>query len=140
MNRETIIAVSMGIGLGAVVALVVLFQSNKAEETKVVPVAPNQASSQDKTNQPSTPKLLIITAPEQGSVVENDVVAITGKAPKNSLIVIQSPSFQSTFKNKEEAFSLDVDLSLGENVIQISAYTESSTPQQRTLRVYFIEE
>jgi hypothetical protein len=42
--------------------------------------------------------------------------------------------------SKEETFSIDVDLLVGENVIQISAYTESSTPQQQTLRVYFIEE
>lgn len=140
MNRETIIAISMGIGLGAIVALVVLFQSNKAGEAKVVPVAPNQASATDGSSQPSSPKLLTITTPEQGSVIGSDSVSITGKAPKNSLIIVQSPSFESTFKSKEDSFSIDVDLSVGENVIQISAYTESSTPQQQTLRVYFIEE
>ncbi len=140
MNRETIIAISMGISLGAIVALVVLFQSNKADETKIVPVAPNQASAQGDAAQPSSPKLLTITTPEQGSVVEKDSVTITGKAPKNSLIIVQSPSFESTFKSKEETFSIDVDLSVGENVIQLSAYTESSTPQQQTLRVYFIAE
>ncbi|MDA1316643.1 MAG: hypothetical protein O3B87_01310 [bacterium] len=139
MNRETIIAISMGIVLGALVALVVFFQSNKTDETKVVPVAPNQATK-DTTSQPSVPKLLSITSPEQGTVVDANTISITGKAPKNSLIIVQSASFESTFKSKEETFNVDVDLQIGENVIQLSAYTESSTPQQQTLRIYYIEE
>jgi len=140
MNRETIIAISMGVGLGVIVALVVLFQSNKGDETKVVAVKPNQAITKEKSTQPSAPKLLTLTSPEQGSVVDSDTVTIAGKVQKNSLIVVQSPVFEHTFKNKQDTFHIDVDLALGENVIQISAYSGSSIPQQQTLRIYFIKE
>jgi len=141
MNRETIIAIGFGIVLGAVVGVVVLFQTNKAEETKVIPIA--RESDQKKVisdeNVSSIQRSnLIIKSPQSGSIVSKDTIEVVGSAEKKSLIVIQSPIAEEVFKNEESTFKVKIPLAVGENVIQVSAYLDTSTPEEQTLRIYYV--
>lgn len=143
MNRETMIAVVFGILLGAGVGMVVLFQTNRAEETKVIPVSGDQ--DQKKVVEQEAPvaestKQLVISEPVDRALERDTPVTIKGSVEPGSLIVIQSAADQQVFKNESAAFTAEVDLALGENVILISAYSDSSTPQEQTLRVYYLSE
>ncbi|MFA9289157.1 MAG: hypothetical protein ACEQSA_04735 [Weeksellaceae bacterium] len=141
MNKETIFAIGFGILLGAVVGIVMLFQSNKAEQTKVIPVAPDSQAKQvvqKSTSNETSP--LTIVQPVQSQVVNVDEIVIKGKAQANSLIVVQSPVATQVVKSKTADFSVTMSLALGENTISISAYGANSTPQEQTLQVYYIEE
>lgn len=141
MNKETIFAIGFGILLGAVVGVVMLFQSNKSEQTKVIPVTPDaqgkQVVQKSTTNETSP---LTIAQPLQGQVVNVDEIEIKGKAQANSLIVVQSPVATQIIKSKTAEFVVPLSLALGENTISISAYGANSTPQEQTLQVYYIEE
>lgn len=141
MNRETIIAIGFGIGLGALVGVVVLFQTNKGEETKVIPIS--RENDQQKVVEEDVPANtsgtnLAVSSPANNSIVSKDSIEISGVVKKNSLLVIQSASAEKIQKNEKEEFKIEVPLSVGENVIQLSVYTDSSTPQEQTLRIYYI--
>lgn len=141
MKRETIIAIVFGILLGAGAGLFVLFQTNNSDEAKVIPI---EADEKKIVTQPVTASTsqaqLVISSPVVGAVSKEDTVTISGKAPLNGLIVLQSPVAEEILKNEKGDFSVDMPLALGENVIQISVYSGSSTPQEQTLRVYYIKD
>lgn len=141
MNRETIIAIGFGIGLGALVGAVVLFQTNKTEETKVIPIVresdQKKAVSEESPANP-TKTNLTLDAPQNGAIVSKNSIEMSGSAQKNSLIVAQSPIDEIVEKIEDKAFKIEMSLAVGENIIQVSAYSDSSSPQEQTLRVYYI--
>jgi hypothetical protein len=141
MRKETIIAIVMGILLGVGIGFVVLFQSRKGDEAKVIPVSGDTENTKIvKTSTPQGQAILEISEPKNKVVVNTNKITIKGAADKNSLIVIQSPITNTVFKTEKIDFTSSVPLALGENTISISAYSDSSTPQEMTLQVYYIKE
>lgn len=141
MNRETIIAISIGIGLGLIVGAVVLFQTKKSEETKVIPIAPENNKVVISPENPKTEtknKNLIISSPKSGVITTENSIEIRGKATPDSLVIVQSAADEVVEKNEKEEFKIQMKLSVGENTIQVSTYSDSSTPQEQTLRVYYL--
>ncbi len=141
MKRETIIAIVFGILLGAGAGLFVLFKTNSTDEAKVIPI---ESDDKKVVTQPVTASTsqaqLVISSPEHGTVVKENTVTISGKAPMNGLVIFQSPVAEEIVKNEKGDFSVEMPLALGENVIQISVYSGSSTPQEQTLRVYYLKD
>lgn len=141
MRKETIIAIGMGILLGVGIGFVVLFQSRRGDEAKVIPVTGDTENKKIvKSVVPADKKILEIPEPKPDSIVSTNKINIKGKAEKNSLIVIQTPLSNTVFKNEQEDFSSNITLALGENTISISAYSGNSTPQEVTLKVYYVKE
>lgn len=141
MRKETVIAIVMSIFLGVGIGFVVLFQSRKGDEAKVIPVTADTAQKKIVKNViPESKMLLTISEPKDKTIVKTNKIIIKGKAGKNSLIVIQSPINNTAFKTKTDTFSATVPLALGENTVSVSAYTGSSNPQETTLLIYYIEE
>ena len=141
MNRETIFAIVFGILLGVGVGFFVLFQTNREDKAKVIPVTQETQKKQvSKTPATTNQTVLKIIAPEDSSVVTEKDIIIKGKAAKNSLIVIQSAASRAVVKTDKEDFSIPFSLALGENVINISSYTGSSAPQEAILQIYYVEE
>lgn len=140
MRKETIIAIVMGILLGVGIGFVVLFQSQRGDKTKVIPVSGDTDNKKIvKTAVPAGQTVLEIVTPKNKSVVSSSTITIKGKAGKDSLIVIQSPIDNTVFKTDSGTFSSEVPLALGENVISVSAYKDSSTPQEVTLQIYYVK-
>ncbi|MCA9371401.1 hypothetical protein KC726_00730 [Candidatus Woesebacteria bacterium] len=140
MKKETILAIVFGATCGILVAVVMLISSGGlGRDTKIVPVA-QEANNKNVTSSTAGNKIanLTISQPESGIVVDANEITISGDVAKNSLIVMQSPAHQIAFKNDKETFSYNFPLAKGENMIQISAYTDNSTPQQITLYVYYV--
>lgn len=139
MKKETGIAIGLGIGFGLFFSLIVILNTQK--NTSVVQ---KQQSNQSKS---VTQKEVIdsiplsLDSPSDKLVVSTKTVEVKGKMEKNSLIVIQTPIKDITFVSVKDSFSTNVPLSLGENVIHITAYPKNQgKPQEKELRVYAKEE
>lgn len=144
MKKETIIAIILGLGLGAAVAVFLIFQTEqkKIENTKTIAnnLKITPTSVQAKNNQNFQP--LEIVSPEDMNITGKDSITIKGKAVKNSLVVIQSQTKVITFENGKEDFSVNFPLILGENVINITAYNKKLQlePQTKELKIYYLDE
>jgi len=139
MKRETIIAISFGILLGAVAGGVVLFKTNANDQAKVIPVATD--GKKVVTQAPdsgSTRAQLVISEPVGNTVASSKTIKIVGRAPVGSLIIAQSPTAEKVLKNEKNEFSMELPLAVGENVINVSMYVGGGVPQEQILRVYYV--
>lgn len=141
MNRETIIAVTLGILLGVGIGFFVLFQSSRTDQTKVIPVNSNSENKKVvTTSRGEDEAVLEIKGPLDLTIVDKNQITIKGAAEKDSLIVIQSPVNNKVFKTDKESFETTFPVALGENMISVNMYSKSSTPQEVTLKVYYVQE
>ncbi len=141
MNRETVIAIIMGIVLGGLVGFFVLLKSPRLEKTKVIPVSQTSAQKTPTKNTKSEKNIVFSLAqPTDYEVTPDEEIELKGKAPDKSLIVAQSPAGRSVAKTEGTQFTVKIPLALGENVIHLSAYSSSGAPQDALLHIYRIEE
>lgn len=142
MKKETAIAILLGVGLGLIVAIGVTLKTRNKETKKVTPISHTLNITPSITAKSMQSSSLEISEPEDGSIAPNTSVTIKGKAPKDSLIVIQSPVQTLTFTNETEEFSKSFTLVLGENVIVVTAYPkdQAGTGIERNLKVYYLDE
>lgn len=140
MKKEIIIAIVFGVLLGLAVAVLMVLRVRQSGEQ-------NKISTENQV----TPKVvaknsqlqpLEITSPSADSITDQDTITIKGKALKDSLIVVESPIKDLAVKNSKEDFSISFPLSLGENIISITAYPKSTklNSQTNTLKVYYLTE
>ncbi len=141
MRKEIIVAIVFGVALGLTVAVFMIFNLKKAE-TKIgnslAKIGPTQAVKSMVTDlQP-----LEIAEPKDNAIFDGTKIKIKGKAPKEALIIIQSPIKELIFKNKNQDFEVDFPIALGENKITVAAYSagNNSTPQVRSLNIYYLDE
>lgn len=142
MKRETIIAIFFGMIFGAILAFVLLVKNKEFQLSKLKTLAPSGRVNQALKASPAAMKSFEILEPQDGVVVDKDVITIKGKAEKNSLLVIQSPTKDMVFKNAKEQFSLNFPLALGENVIKITLQPKDgqARQQEKELRIYYLTE
>lgn len=141
MKKESIIAITFGIILGGIVAVLVIIQTkeNQLKNTKTISakLTPTVTSTSLTTLQP-----LQISTPSDQAIVNSQSLKISGKTEINSLIIIQSQIKEVAIKNEKQNFSVDFPLALGENTIKIVAYPKDAKtrPQEKQLKVYYLEE
>ena len=142
MKKETIIAISLGVCLGLIVAVFVTLKTRKTETQKVTPISNQLHVTPTVTAKNLQSASFEITDPQPEAIVTKNSVVIKGKAPKDSLIVIQSPIQTLTFTNDTETFEKNFSLALGENVILATAYPKSQPGAgiERELKVYYLDE
>lgn len=145
MNKESIIAIVLGLVLGIVVAVgaVSITVSRQKARNSQIQEAENTASSGAQLQTTIVPptvtvlQSLQIDAPQSGMITQDKTVAIKGNAGANTLLVVQSPIKTTLTKLDKATFSVDFPLALGENVIAVSAYHEgASVPVQKKLYIY----
>lgn len=133
MKKESLVAMTLGIGAGVTIAILLISnsKSSSTSDKKVISpaVSPTVAILQQETFS------LKISTPENNSTHEQSEVKIKGSAPKESLIVITSSAGDQTFKNKKESFEVSFPLALGENVIRVTAYNGKDSAS-KTLKIY----
>jgi MFS superfamily sulfate permease-like transporter len=139
MKKESIVAIVLGIGFGLVVAFVmigVIRQSTKSESSQV-PTVDLKPKTTDVIGKP-----MQIATPADREVFSQNRITVTGRAAKDSLLVIQSPLVEVVQKLTSDEFKIPFDLAVGENVITVSVYPQDKTQskQQKTIRVYYIDE
>ena len=141
MKKETVIAIILGILLGGIVAFLILFKGKDLElaQNKVIG---SKDAQQELLGKPlKAVQSLELTSPSDGTIVDKNSIALTGKVEQGSLLVIQSPIRDMTFKTEKNDFKIDFPLVLGENVIKLVAYPKDKTmgPQEKDLKVYFLD-
>lgn len=145
MNKESIIAIVLGLVLGIVVAVAavsITVSRQKAKNSqiqKTESTATAGAQLQTTIIPPTVTVLqsLQIDAPQSGIITQDKSATIKGNAGANTLLVVQSPIKTTINKLDKATFSIDFPLALGENVITVSAYHEgASVPVQKKLYIY----
>lgn len=146
MNRESLIAIILGLTLGVMVALGAVFYTVQKQKQANTEAADNNSASASasmiKVSIPPTVTVLQsldIDRPQSGIVTQNKTVAVVGKTGKQALLVFQSPMKTMVEETKTGSFVIDFPLALGENTITISAYYANvAMPVQKKIYVYRI--
>lgn len=142
MKKETLIAIAFGIIFGIVFAVFLLTKNKQTQlqKNKTIESIARLTPAALKTNKEQ--KLLEVTGPSEGVIVNTNSISIKGTTPKGATVVIQSPIKDLVFKNEEEQFNVTFPLATGENVILITSYLtgEQSRSQEKEVRVYFLDE
>ena len=136
MKKETIIALILGIGTGAVIAMIFLVNTNKItiKEKKLTPT-----EAPKKIMLPETAKPFVVKEPQNGAVMTKDEVIITGEAPVQSLLLAQSANAETSVKLTKKDFSFTLSLERGQNIIHIVNY-DKKLVTEKTLTVYYLPE
>jgi hypothetical protein len=138
MKKETSIAIGMGIVFGLVFSFLVI--ANTQKNQSVSQKTATQKTRPVTTEQQTVAEPIIITEPNDGAIIPDASVTIKGKTDKNSFIVVQTQVKDMSFTTKSEEFEYNVPLTLGENVIHLSAYPKGSNGriQEKELHVYYL--
>lgn len=137
MKKETLVAVVLGVTMGAVIALVLVSSAKKKEIEGNKVMSPSVSPT---IFQPTTKgQLLTLIEPKNGLSTTGSSISIKGKAQKNSLIILQSPITEKTLKLEKEDFKVDYSLGYGENIIRVTAYS-GNTSEDKILKIYRIAE
>lgn len=137
MKKETILAIALGLILGSIFALTLVVNIKKKELEDKKIASPTIVA----TIKPTIVKMepFNIIEPTSDYLTNKETILIKGKAEKNSLIVVQSPTSEKVFKTIKNDFSLEFPLSLGENLIRITNYQKNNT-EEKLLKVYYLKE
>lgn len=142
MKKETLIAVFFGIVLGGVVAFFIIVKSKDIQLANNKAIAPKD-SNINAVGQPlnASFQTLEVTSPADRIIVDKNSITISGKVEKNSLLVIQSATKDMTIVADKYDYSVDFPLSLGENVINVTAYPkdQSLKPQEKNFSIYYLD-
>jgi len=141
MRKEATIAIILGAFLGAFLSLVFIQKSKTDEIEKRKKIIPTETLSLNKKVDNSNFQSLEIIEPESGLIVGKKEISIKLRAPKNSLLIIQSPIKEIVLENNQSNVSFVFPLVLGENVIKIAAYPKDRTisAQEKEIKVYYLE-
>lgn len=139
MKKETGIAISMGIIFGLIFSFVVILNTQKNQS-----VAQKQLSQKKvlpPVGQDVAVDPLVISSPSDGIVVDKNILTLKGSTEKGSFIVIQTQVKDLTSSAPNGNFSVEVPLSLGENVIHISSYPKGTTGkiQEKEIKIYYLK-
>jgi len=137
MKKESIIAVFLGIAMGTAIALTLVAVTKKNQKTnKAIVTSPKVAVALSTTK---TPEAFEISTPQSGEITTDKKIAIKGKASKESLIIVQSALGEQVVEPKSDTFEIPIQLKPGENVVRVTAYT-NSTSQEKSLKIYQLSE
>lgn len=137
MRKEVIVAILIGILLGGLVAFGVfranvLLGDKKGKEVEVLPTPFEQEIS---TSQ------LVITQPEDSTVVGIDKVTVRGTVSKGATVVILAQSGEYIVEVKEDgSFEQTVELEGGANEMTVIAYDETGNESKQVLTIVYSTE
>jgi len=142
MKKEVLLAIVIGFGLG----LVITFGAWKANKT-LKEVAPKQQSPFQQTQEeekilsptPALPQLnLVITSPEDNSIINKEKVNISGKTSLQATLVITYEEGEKIIETDEDGnFNTEITLAGGANEIIIYAYDKEGNEASKTLNIVY---
>lgn len=143
MRKEIIFAVLAGIFLGVVVAFGVWRANSSLNQTEPSEnFSTSEQNVEDSTNNNNTDGVdIALTKYENGDVVTESPVTISGITKANSLVIIsaEDEDYSATSDNKGE-FSVDVDLNGGINDLIIKSFDENGNSKEEDLRLVYSSE
>lgn len=144
MKKETSIAIIFGLVLGGIVAFFIIFQNRnqQMQQSKAIGVTTTTPTILPQKMNTDASLILTVDEPTNNLIVTKNSVTIKGKAPKNALVVIESPIKDLSFTTASDSYSTSFPLALGENSISVSAYvkTQQEKIMQKLIKVYYLKE
>lgn len=135
MRKEVLFAIILGVGLGVALAFGI-WRANLA-------LTPREEQTQNNppTSTPEDFSELIITDPEDQTVVEHDKVNVRGAATPGAMLVILASGGEYILEaDKEGSFEQEVKLVPGPNEIKVTSLdTDGNTTEERLVVVYTTE-
>jgi hypothetical protein len=139
MRKEVLIAIVIGIGLGAIVAFGV-WRANLILGPKVKEAiqTPNGTNSPDSGTSSAN---LIITQPEDSTVFSNNSVTIKGSTIPNATVVLTSDEDeQVTLAGSDGTFEQDLTLASGPNNIVVTSYDDKGNQNTQKMTLVYSTE
>lgn len=138
MKKETSIAIGMGVAFGLLFSFLVI--ANTQKNQSVSQKTSSQKTRPVTTEQQTVAQPITVMEPNDGAIISEASVTIKGKTDKNSFVIVQTQTKDFSFTTKSEDFEYSVPLTLGENVIHISAYPKglNGKIQEKELHVYYL--
>lgn len=139
MKKETSIAIGMGIVFGLIFSFVVILNTQK-NNTVTQKKQPQKVRPAGTTEKQTLTQPITISSPNDGAIIDSASVTIKGTVEKNSFVIVQSSAKDATFTADKAEFSYNLPLTLGENVIRLSAYPKGAQGkiQEKELKVYYL--
>lgn len=138
MRKEVLVAILIGIILGSAVAFGI-WRANLALLPKKEAVQTEQQPGPSLDEQKTSS--LIITQPENNTIVSQDKVTIKGAASPNSTVIILTNLKDYVAEtDKDGAFEQEVELEGGPNEILVTSYDEASNETSQTLTLVYSTE
>jgi hypothetical protein len=145
MNKDAILASVIGFGIGLLITGAVLIGPTALPMLKKTISNIGKGSVQSLTTQVSpTPTsvapdahALTIDSPEDQSITNSDTLTITGKAPKDTLIVVDGNIDESVVSvSSTNTFQAEIGLKEGVNDISVTNLTKDK-PTNKHFTVYY---
>lgn len=135
MKKETIFALILGITFGVAVAIFfILSAKEKSISDKRIISTPAITISPVDFKEPP----FEITSPVNNFISTSKTITLKGKAAKNALLIVSSPTINKSIKTTSETFEISFPLSDGENIIKITSYLDKNV-SEKTVKVYYLE-
>ena len=142
-KKEVIIAIIVGLTTGIFFSYLLfffrarpqVFKQKKREGVKVL-ISPSPSPKKEKPKEISH---LIIDSPLNESIVSEEKVEVSGKAPKNSLIIIVAETQEKVVKEKDGHFKSEISLIPGENQINITAIFADGNDENSIMTIIYQE-
>lgn len=136
MRKEVILAIIIGIILGAVVLYGLKIANQTVESTKSENAAPSPTVAQTPT--PTPVDFLTIDTPNDHAVVFTPTVTIKGHTKPDNAIAITSESTDDIIQSDTQgAFTTDLQLIGGENVITATIVLPNGNTLSKTLTIIY---
>ncbi len=135
MNKETLIAAGVGLTLGLAVTIGVygMKKTIAPEKTNQLSVSPTPAAST--TQETGTLK---ITSPDDGYIATDKSLTVKGSTTANQIIVVLVGNEENIIKsNADGAYSAEVTLKTGPNIITVVAVDENGQTNQLSKLVVY---
>jgi len=144
MKKEVLIAIIIGFGLGLVITFGV-WQINKSLKEvapkQELPSSQVQQTQEEKIPSPTpsaTQLSLIITSPEDNSIINKEKVNISGKTSSEATVVIIYEEGEKIIETDENGnFTSEITLVGGANEITVSAYDKEGNEATKTLNLVY---
>lgn len=141
MRREVLVAIVVGILLGAVVAFGI-WRTNSYLVSKQSPnTSTEQTTPQEEQKQAISTSQLVLTQPEDNSVSSQNFITVKGSAtPKSTILVLGNSSEAITEAAADGSFEQDISLDGGANEITVLAYDDQGNESIQTTTVVYSTE
>ncbi len=137
-TTETIFAIIVGIVLGTIVAISIWFvKTGRVNFNFAVPLTKTVTTPTPKNSQP-VPFTLLISQPNDGMVVKEQKITVTGKtAGSGRVLVSQNSQDTVVLADKDGLFKASITLDEGDNEIIVTSFSAIGETKQQSLTVVY---
>lgn len=146
MFKEFLLAIIIGaiLGLGVTGGYLTMHQKNetpKKNNNSVIvepTLIPTTTNNNLTTNETKPTEEINITSPEPNSLLTTEKTSITGTSPKNSNIIITTPTNSFIGKSDDQGnFQIPITLDSGLNIIKITSIDQENNQKDTSINITY---